>query len=119
MRVILDTGAFYHPAAWLRLAGATVVVPAVVYAERMRQLRRDGRDVAVLDEILAGFGAIVEPFTQAHARRIPGLADPAWRRMARDAMVACHVGPEDLLWTTDPSDFLAVGLVQDQILALA
>lgn len=119
MRVVLDTGVLYRPKALLALAGATAVVPAVAYLERVRQLRRDGRDPAELLRLLSRLGLKVEPMTEEIAGRVPGLDDLHWNRLARDAMVACHLRPGDILWTTNPRDFLELGLAAEQVLALA
>ncbi len=118
MRIILDTGIFYRPDAWHELAGRTVVVPAVVYAERVRQLRRDSRTVEELDFILHQMDASVEPLTQLLAATLKGMDDRTWRRLSRDAMVACHVRDDDILWTTNPADFLELGLTPEQVVAL-
>lgn len=118
MRIIIDTGVLFRPAALEKLAGCDAVVPAVVYLERVRQLRRDGRDIGELDYLLAEMGLSVEPLTRTEGARVVGLDNRRWHRLARDAMVACHVREDDILWTTNPADFLELGLTQDQVVAL-
>lgn len=96
------------------------VVPAVAYAERVRQYARAGRSVRNLDATLQRLKIQVEPFTREFALRfVPRLTDDAdWKRLDRDAMIAGHVGPADVLWTADVKDFLAVGLRDDQVVAV-
>jgi len=119
IRVILDTGVFYHPEALRQAARveANLIVPSVVFMERARQLRRDGRDVRAFATRLVEDGYTVEPFRAAHALRyaIPLGDDRLWRRHFRDAMIAGHVGEGDELWTTNPRDFEAVGLRREQL----
>lgn len=95
-----------------------VVVPAVVFTERARQIRRDGRDVAELEAALEANEFVVEAHGPEEARRfaVTITDDDDWRRLARDAMIAGHVRDEDVLWTTNPDNFLDVGLEVEQIL---
>lgn len=120
MRIVLDTGALWKPRALRALAELPdpVIVPAVVFTERARQVRRDGRPVEELVEALEANEFQVEPHGPDVARRyaVRIADDREWRRLARDAMIAGHVGPGDLLWTTNPGDFQAVGLAEEQIL---
>lgn len=119
MRIVLDTGVFYHPEALRRAARAEteLVVPAVVFMERARQLRRDGRDVRAFAVRLIEDGYLVEPFRPSHALRyaVPLDDDRLWRKHLRDAMIAGHVGPGDELWTTNPRDFEAIGVPKAQV----
>lgn len=123
LRIILDTGVLWRPRALegaLRL-GARLVVPAVAFGERARQLQ--GQGVAVLQFLrsLARYGASVEPMGIAEASRYaPYIRDAAsWHRLSRDAFIAGHVGRDDLLWTTNPRDFVAVGVPARQIVSIA
>ena len=118
MRVILDTGVFYRPESLKALTGQTPIVPAVVYLERLRQLRRDGRSEDEFNDVLAGLRMVVEPFGREQAARVPKLSDADWRRLARDAMIAGHLKEGDMLWTTNPKDFLALGIPARQIIVL-
>jgi hypothetical protein len=118
MRIILDTGVFFRPDALLGLGACDAIVPSVAYMERVRQLRRDGRTARELDDVLRMIGATVEPFGQVEALRLRPVDEARRRRLARDAMVACHVGKDDVLWTTNTSDFLELGLSPEQIVAL-
>lgn len=122
MRTVLDTGVLFRPTALqaLKQQAADVVVPAVAYAERLRQFAARGASRAELDDYLARMRFRVEPFgPEEAARYVPGMMDDAaWQRLARDAMIAGHVGPNDRLWTTNPKDFLALGVPKDQIVPL-
>ncbi len=122
MRIVVDTNILWNPRALGRLArqAGDHVVPAVAYAERARHYARSGRSLRHLDETLARFNLSVEPFTREFALRfVPRITDDtAWKRLNRDAMIAGHVGPADILWTRDRKDFLAVGLREDQVVAV-
>lgn len=111
MRFILDTGVFYHPGTLREVVaqGVEVVVPAVAFTERARQLRRDGRSVEDFTRLLLEHAFVVEPYglVQALRRAVHVADDRTWARHARDAMIAGHVGPEDVLWTTNRADFEA------------
>jgi hypothetical protein len=64
-------------------------------------------------------GIEVEPFGQDEARRFAARLDDArWARLARDAMVAGHLRPGDLLWTTDPHDFAELGVAPARLHAV-
>lgn len=118
-RVILDTGVFFHPGAMRRAVAqdAAVVVPAIVFVERARQLRKRGRDVVEFAARLVESGIIVEPFRPQHGLRfaVDILNDRTWGRLFRDAMIAGHLEPGDVLWTTSRREFEAVGVPPDQI----
>lgn len=119
MRIVLDTGVFYHPAALREAArqGLDVVVPVVAFTERARQLARDGRPVGEFLAILEEHGFAVEPLTVREALRLPVRVrdDRLWLRHARDALIAGHVGRDDVLWTTNRADFERIGLDPHQI----
>lgn len=122
MRIVFDTSAFFVSAALraVRDGSFDAVVPAVAFAERARQLASEGR--LAPRQFLAWLAANrmpVEPFGAEEALRIAaGVRDRAlWNRSARDAMIAGHVGPEDVLWTANRRDFEAVGLAPERIRA--
>lgn len=121
MRIILDTGVLFRPAALRQTLDEprVAILPAVAYAERCRQLRRDGRDRERLRTLLAFSGITVEAFSEDEAHRLPSLTrdDRLWRRHARDALIAAHVREGDELWTTNPRDFEALGLARARIRA--
>ena len=124
MRTILDTGVFFQPEALeaLRRLKTSVVVPAVAYAERIRQLaHRPGAQEGFRD-FLREAGWVVEPFAADHADRIIahlGHLDQArWERLARDAMIAGHVEPGDRLITTNAQDFVTLGVAPEQVVEL-
>ena len=122
VRIVVDTGVFFRPDALRALAQAPhpVVVPAVAFAERARQLRKKGVGPGDLLELLDRLDFQVEPFGPEEALRYaPGLADDGrWRALARDAMIAGHLRPSDVLWTTDPKDFLDLGVPSAQVLGV-
>lgn len=122
MRVIIDTGVLWKPEAIRRIKEdrRAAIVPAAAYAERLRQLQRDGRSRAEFDEWLDRLALTVEPLTRERAGRVlPALVDErAWRKLGFDALVASHLEPGDELWTTNPRDFEALGVPREQIVAI-
>lgn len=122
VRAIVDTGVFFKPDALRRLAGLPhpVIVPAVAFAERARQLAKRGVPPDAFLETLDRLDFRVEPFGPEEALRFaPKLGDDdEWRRLARDAMIAGHLRDADVLWTTDPADFLRLGVPPRQVLAI-
>lgn len=119
-RIVLDTGVLWAPDALERLVAqpADAILPAVAFTERARQILQAGRRVQELWDLLHRADIEVEVFRAEHGLRVAArLDDVAWRRHARDALIAGHVGPEDVLWTRNPRDFLAVGLRPEQIVA--
>lgn len=122
VRLVLDTGVFFRPKALRQLTeiDEPVVVPATVYMERGRQLLARGVTQAEWDEALDLLNVLVEPFERQHASRF-GMRiadDNLWRRLYRDAMIAGHVEAEDVLWTTNPKDFVALGLKPEQVVTV-
>lgn len=120
---MIDTGVFYRPEALEDLARLPhdVVVPAVVFTERARQLAKRGVEADEFARRLADNEFGVEAYGPDQARRYAPEIDhgEAWRRLARDAMIAGHVqADEDVLWTTDPDDFREVGLPEQAIMAV-
>ncbi|MFA5860199.1 MAG: type II toxin-antitoxin system VapC family toxin [Candidatus Thermoplasmatota archaeon] len=114
VRTVLDTGVFFYPTALerLRIRGGDVVIPAVALAERVRQLRRDGRDEGAFMEAILLADYRPESLSPAAACAIARTIqdDAKWRRLSRDAFIAAHVQPGDELWTTNPKDFRELGL---------
>lgn len=117
MRIILDTGVFFRPSLLAGLATRTeiVVVPAIVLAERRRQLESAGRESALLWKTVQDAQFVIEPFGFDESLKMAILDDASWARHARDAMIAAHVRDGDVLWTTDPRDFLSLGLRSEQV----
>lgn len=119
MRHVLDTNVFYHPRALEHLATLPddIVVPAVVVAERARQLQRDaGISPETFLAALRAQDFAVEPMgAEPACAYAPFLDDATWQRLARDALIAGHVRPGDLLWTHDRKDFEALGLASEAI----
>lgn len=115
MRIVLDTSAFYYTRALRRVPRRVdVVVPAVAFTERARQLKRDGRATpAAFHRTLSERGWKIEAFREEHALRASHLApkhDEEWQRLARDVLVAAHVREEDVLVTANVGDFVELGL---------
>ncbi len=122
VRLVLDTGVFFRRTALQELLGVSVpvIVPATVYMERGRQLIARGVPRKRWDQVIEYYGFEVEPFGRQEAARyaVKIHDDKEWYRLYRDAMIAGHVGPGDVLWTTNPKDFVAVGLDPEQILGV-
>lgn len=122
LRIVLDTGVFYYPEALTRLAELPhdIIVPVVALAERLRQVERDGLDGGAFRRALRRAQVDVEPMREDHATRFaPTLTeDVDWRRLSHDAFIAGHVGDDDELWTTNPEDFVRIGLRAAQIVAV-
>ena len=122
MRIVLDTGVFYRREALEALAHVQedVVVPVVALAERLRQLRRDGGDVDAFRRTLRRARFEVEALDETAALRYAiGLdVDAEWRRLSHDAFIAGHLREDDVLWTTNPKDFQAMGVPAAQIVSI-
>lgn len=122
MRIVIDTGVLWRPAALRALAEMPhdIVVPAVVFVERARQVARDGRRPDELLELFEANDMEVEPFGVEQALRyaVDLHDDDAWKRLARDAMIAGHLAGDDMLWTTNPRDFLEAGVERERIVAV-
>lgn len=122
MRIVLDTSAFCQKDAFRQLAKVPypIVLPVVALAERVRQLDRDGKSVSLFVQRLAEFRIEIEPLTAESATRYArALHDnDRWKRLARDALIAGHVRENDVLWTMNPKDFVAVGVPPGQIHAI-
>ncbi len=123
MRIVLDTNVFFHPPALDQIGGIPhdAVVPAVAYAERVRQLARRGVTVEEFDAYLRGNDLVVEPLGPEEASRHPPRIhdDAVWARVARDALIAGHVRDGDVLWTANVRDFLDVGVPEAQVVDIA
>lgn len=123
MRVILDTSALFYPRALEAIDPAwSVVLPAVAFLERARQLHRQGRMAPeAFRALVLRRGWRIEAFDADLAVRSPAhaLADASWRRLARDALIASHVQPGDRLWTANPRDFRRLGVPEDHLVDVA
>lgn len=122
LRIVLDTGVFFSRDIWERLSTRVdeIVLPAVAYAERARQIHQGGGNLRSFEILLSAFQIEVESFSRAHAlRRAIHIEDQQWwKANARDAFIAGHVGPGDELWTTNPKDFITLGLDPDSIITV-
>jgi len=112
VRLVLDTNALwsrqlvtalFEAATTGRTTDGTieVVLPAVAYAERVRQLRRDGRDVARWKADLVRMGVSVECFCAEQADELEGVADPTWGADGRDHLIAAHAREGGTVVTDD------------------
>lgn len=103
MILILDTDALWHrplldalvAANGTGLAPGTLetVLPAVAYAERLRQLQHSARRVRAFREFLQLAAVRVEPFTAEQADRVPwdSIGEDDWTAHARDFLIAAHI----------------------------
>lgn len=121
-RIVLDTGVLWRPAALdaLRPDRRAGILPAIAYTERARQFWARGWPVEDLDLLLAENAIDVEPFEKRHGLRYAARIgdEDRWHRWSRDAMIAGHVGPDDELWTTNPRDFIDLGVPPEQVVAV-
>ena len=112
MILVLDTSALWHRPLVETLISARdgglhergevrALLPAVAFAERFRQLRRDGRDVETWLRRLEDAGIAVEPFGPVEARRLPKVEERLWARHARDYLVAAHLDEGRIAVTAD------------------
>ena len=119
LRIILDTGVFYRRDALDALATSQddIIVPVVALAERLRQIRRDGGDPAAFRRALVRAQFDVEALDEPAATRysLELEVDAEWRKLSHDAFIAGHVREGDMLWTTNPNDFEALGVPTAQI----
>lgn len=122
MSIVLDTGVLWRPPVLRRAAARDdeIILPAVVFAERARQLVQRGVEPGEFLAWLRRSEFVVESFgiAQALRRAVRVTDDRLWKRASRDALVAGHVGEGDELWTTNPSDFIAIGVPERQIVAV-
>lgn len=108
MRFVLDTNALWHRPLLDALAVANaparlheVVLPAVAYAERLRQIGHDPQRLAVFHAQLDAIGCAVEPFGADEARRVQPMRPADWEDHARDFLVAAHVHSDRIGITAD------------------
>lgn len=119
-RFVIDTGALWSPTFLRQVAKGRydLVLPSIAYTERARQMKRDGQDIRDLDRLLRALEIAVEDFTAEKGLRVAAKVtdDAKWERLSRDALIAGHLGREDVLVTTDPDDFLDLAVPLRQIL---
>jgi hypothetical protein len=120
LRIVIDIGVFFRREIWLELAefDDDIVLPAVAFTERARQLSRQGINPRDFQIMLHMFDIEIEPFrAQEGLLRAVTADDDWWKLNARDALIGGHVGPSDMLWTTNPKDFIKLGINPNQIVA--
>lgn len=121
MRIVLDTNIRWDLGALAQAGrtGAVLVLPVIAFIERARQVVAAGRDLGELLHPLDLVEVRVEDFTPAQGLQFATTLDqPTWDRHARDAFIAGHLGPDDVLWTKNPKDFVRVGVHEEQIVAM-
>ena len=122
MRLVVDTGVLWkrHIIDLLAEMGDAVIIPAIVFTERARQVARHGWTAAEFESRLNQWGFTIEPYGVAEACRfaVHQSDDAVWVKHARDAMIAGHVREGDQLWTTNPTDFITLGVPPGQILVV-
>lgn len=123
MRILIDTGVLWLPDAMKKLSARDedLVLPAFAYAERVRQLERTGRALAMFDDALDAARIVVEPFGRKQGHHLSRRAgdEAVWKRLAGDAMIASHLESGDVIWTTNPKDFRELGIPDEQIVVVA
>jgi predicted nucleic acid-binding protein len=121
MRIVIDTGVLWYPETLMGLSEMTsdIVLPMVAYSERVRQLVNQGREKRELDIRLAAVGIELEVFDASEAVRYASkVTDESWERLARDSFIAGHIREDDIFWTTNPNDFLELGVPPHQVVAV-
>lgn len=114
MRLVLDTNALWHPPLVDAISEAktrglmddgrlAVILPAIAYAERLRQLRAHARDLGRWREELDDSGVKIEAFGEREAHQLHEAAaeEALWRRHGRDFLIAAHAGVEGEVVTQD------------------
>lgn len=114
MKLVLDANALWHRPLILALGDAhaaglmgdgrvEAVLPAIAYAERIRQIQAGNGDVERWRGDLRVAGISIESFGPEEAHRLPdaSLDEGAWRRHARDLLVAAHVWGDREVVTSD------------------
>lgn len=114
MKLVLDTDALWHPGLNRELAAAhasgdpfsdavDVVLPAVAYAERLRQVQDDKARKRAFQRQLSRIDPSIEPFGSSEAalvaERCPSQGD--WADHARDFLIAAHVHGDRVAVTGD------------------
>ncbi len=114
MELILDTNALWNRALLETLARihedepgpsgeVSAVIPAIAFAERLRQVYGDEDREPALRGAIEDSGARIEPFTAATAERLAKSTDEGidWHAHARDYLIAAHVHGERVGVTRD------------------
>ncbi|MBW3582513.1 MAG: PIN domain-containing protein [Euryarchaeota archaeon] len=118
-RIVLDTNVLWNPEAMSALLARPleVVLPSIVLAERVRQIRARDQDVDLFLDRVRMLGWKVEPLGREEALRYTGalIEQDVWNAHSRDAFIAGHVRPGDSLWTANVKDFVRIGVPAEQI----
>lgn len=121
MRIILDTSVLWNKRLLNELATMPneIIVPAVVFAERARQFRKNGFSVRDLQIILHANGFQIESLSAQMATKYCSeiIDDDDWKKLSRDSLIAGHIKNCDQLWTSNPKDFIKLGVDEANILS--
>lgn len=114
MKLVLDTAALWHTPLLHALSDACqlgmmehgdveAILPAVAYAERLRQLAERGQDLRIWRARLEMMGIRVEPFSESQAEALAHTTVDVtmWKRHARDFLVAAHAAEDRIAVTPD------------------
>lgn len=114
MHLVLDTNSLWHATLTEALSiarrtevfsppGRSVVLPAVAYVERARQVHGDPPREAAWETILRRVQPTIEAFSTQDAHRLVGRAPStaSWHAHARDYLIAAHVHGERVGVTRD------------------
>lgn len=121
MRIILDTGVLWRPDAIELATGNSrdVILPIVAFIERSRQYVSRGWTVQDLRITLEANDIEIEPLTEVEALKYStSVGDDRWNALSRDSMIAGHIKETDEVWTTNPKDFLELGVPAHQVVAV-
>lgn len=104
MILVLDTNALWHAPLLRALSRARerglhrigeleVLLPALVFAERARQVGADEDRLSLFGSLLDDVGARIEPFGREEGGRVANREpnDAIWKEHARDFLIAAHV----------------------------
>jgi porphobilinogen deaminase len=95
-----------------------VAISAIVFFERVRQLKKVGVSAKELENYLTNNEIEINIFSARNAYQMPDSIiedDDVWRRLARDAMISSQVGPNDILVTNNVKDFKELGISLNRI----
>lgn len=114
LNLVLDTNALWNGPLVRGLARAReeglqrfgeleVVLPAIAFAERARQLAQDDDSMRLFRQLLGDIGAKIEPFGVQEGERLASRKPPrtVWRAHARDLLIAAHVHRDRVAVTGD------------------
>jgi len=121
MTMWLDTNVFWNKQFLLEIKTFSdeVAISSIVFYERLRQLLKHSITAADFRQYLENNKIYIRDFTSAEGNSIPQpiiTDDKLWKSLARDAMIASHIGPNDIIVTSNSKDFIALEIPFKQIL---